>query len=69
MKRKPGCKVKGPKSSVAKNDPIHHTPVAHPCNPSYLEGRNQEDHSLNTALANRPYLENTQNKKKDWQSS
>jgi hypothetical protein len=27
-------------------------PVAHACNPSYLEGRNQEDHSSKPAQAN-----------------
>jgi hypothetical protein len=39
--------------------------VAHTCNPSYLEGRDQEDQGLKPALANimSPYLENTQHKK------
>jgi hypothetical protein len=35
-------------------------PVAYTCNPSYLGGRNQEDHDSKPALANssvRPYLE------------
>jgi hypothetical protein len=27
-------------------------PVAHPCNPSYSGGRDQEDHSLKPAWAN-----------------
>jgi hypothetical protein len=34
-------------------------PVAHPCNPSYSGGRDQEDHSSKPAQANsstRPYL-------------
>jgi hypothetical protein len=40
--------------------------MAHACNPGFLGGRDQEDHSLKPAWANgfsRPYLENTQNKR------
>jgi hypothetical protein len=31
---------------------IFQSPVAHACNPSYLGGRDQEDHSLKPAWAN-----------------
>jgi hypothetical protein len=37
-------------------------PVVHACNPSYSEGRDQEDRGLKPALANssaRPYLKST----------
>jgi hypothetical protein len=40
--------------------------VAHGCNPSYSEGRDQEDHGLKPAWANfsvRPYLEKPTTKK------
>jgi hypothetical protein len=39
--------------------------VTHTCNPTYSEGRDQEDCGSKTALANslRPDLENTQQKK------
>jgi hypothetical protein len=42
-----GLNIKGTKSLVL---------VAHTCNPSYLWGRDQEDHGLKWTWANRPYL-------------
>jgi hypothetical protein len=38
-------------------------PVAYACNLSYSGGRDQEDQSLKSAGANRPYLEKTHHKK------
>jgi hypothetical protein len=42
--------------------------VVYTCNPSYLGGRDQEDHSLKPAQATkaRPYLKSIQHKKKSW---
>jgi hypothetical protein len=44
--------------------------VAHTCNPSYSEGKDQEDHGLSPAWANslREPIMKIPNTKKSWQS-
>jgi hypothetical protein len=45
-------------------------PVAHTCNPSYLGGRDQEDHSSKPALAKSSLdiISKVSNTKQGWQS-
>jgi hypothetical protein len=52
---------------VTKNRTVSQVPVAHIYNPSYLGGRDQEDHGLKPAQANssmRPYLKKTLHNKR-----
>jgi hypothetical protein len=53
-----------------KNSFLSQVPVAHACNPSFLGGSDQKDHSSKPAPGKRfvrPYLK-ISNTKKDWQS-